>query len=88
VTPDELANCGEGCADALIRLEAYLDGALPEDDLQGIQAHLAACYPCTDRATFEEHLRALVRERCTESAPPELVARIRAQLAGAAGVEG
>lgn len=69
------ANCAgtDGdCAEALEQLELYLDGELPGGDLGRIREHLAACYPCADRATFEEQLRALVKERCAESAPPEL----------------
>lgn len=68
------------CEEALHDLERYLDGELPDADLSQIREHLAACYPCADRATFEEQLRALIRERCAEKAPPELMDRIRTQL--------
>lgn len=70
------------CSEALNELQLYLDGELPDGDLSTIRAHLAACYPCADRATFEEQLRALVRERCAEAAPPDLVDQIRARLDG------
>jgi anti-sigma factor (TIGR02949 family) len=73
--------CGGGCEDALARLEAYLDGELPNADVDEIADHLAACYPCTDRATFEEQLRAIVRRECVEQAPPSLLERIRSHLA-------
>lgn len=77
------ANCdgtaGE-CAEALEQLELYLDGELPGGDLGRIRQHLSACYPCADRATFEEQLRALVRDRCAESAPPDLHAAILRRL--------
>ena len=68
------------CQEALQDLERYLDGELPDADLSQIRDHLAACYPCADRATFEEQLRALVRDRCAEKAPPDLMDRIRSQL--------
>lgn len=72
---------GEGdCTEALDQLEQYLDGELPSSDLDRIRAHLSACYPCADRATFEEQLRALVRDRCAEATPPELKAAILARL--------
>lgn len=60
------------CAEALEQLELFLDGELPGGDLGRIRKHLSACYPCADRATFEEQLRALVKERCAEAAPPDL----------------
>lgn len=79
----DFAHCSDGgvdCTEALHDLQRYLDGELPEGDLDHIREHLAACYPCADRATFEEQLRALVRERCAESAPPQLVDMIRSRL--------
>lgn len=72
--------CGGGCEEALAQLESYLDGELPGADVQQIATHLAACYPCTDRATFEEQLRAIVRRDCVDEAPAELVDRIRTHL--------
>ncbi|MCC5949762.1 MAG: mycothiol system anti-sigma-R factor [Nitriliruptoraceae bacterium] len=77
----DAANCGGNCEDALERLEAYLDGELPDTDVADIASHLAACYPCTDRASFEEQLRAMVRRDCVETAPDSLIDRIRERLA-------
>lgn len=74
------ASCGEECSEALERLEAYLDGELPHEDIGDIREHLTACYPCTDRVSFEEQLRALVRRGCTDQAPPQLLLRIEEAL--------
>lgn len=76
------ADCGPDCVEALADLERFLDGELPSSDVGRISEHLAACYPCTDRATFEEQLRAVVRRGCADAAPPELVDRIRVALDG------
>lgn len=73
-------DCGPECQEALQRLEQYLDGELPQTRVEEIKDHLAECYPCTDRATFEEQLRAIVRRECVEHAPPQLLDRIRANL--------
>jgi mycothiol system anti-sigma-R factor len=73
-------DCGPDCREALARLEAYLDGELPDTQLHEIKDHLTACYPCTDRASFEEQVRALVRRECTEAAPAALLGRIRVRL--------
>jgi anti-sigma factor (TIGR02949 family) len=80
VSRDPMRDCGDGCAEALERLEAYLDGELPETTVSELASHLRACYPCTDRVTFEEQLRAIVRQRCVEEAPTDLVERVRARL--------
>ena len=83
--PDDesLSHCSDGgvdCSGALHDLHLYLDGELPDRDLSSIRAHLAACYPCADRVDFEEQLRALIRDRCAEHAPPQLLDRIRLRL--------
>jgi mycothiol system anti-sigma-R factor len=79
-------DCGANCQDALERLEAFLDGELPDVSVGDISQHLADCYPCADRADFESQLRAIVRRDCVESAPDSLVSRIRARLADSAEV--
>jgi mycothiol system anti-sigma-R factor len=76
----EPRDCGDGCLEALERLEAYLDGELPQANVAELAAHLSDCYPCTERVGFEEQLRAIVRERCVEHAPSDLVERVRARL--------
>jgi anti-sigma factor (TIGR02949 family) len=80
---DLLGQCSDGggnCQEALRDLERYLDGELPESELSTIRSHLSACYPCADRASFEEQLRAIIRERCVERTPPDLHAAIRRRL--------
>lgn len=73
--------CSTECQEALAQLELLLDGELPEDRVEQVREHLTACYPCTDRATFEEQLRAIVRRDCIEHAPDSLVTRIQTRLA-------
>jgi mycothiol system anti-sigma-R factor len=74
------SDCGEECREALEQLELLLDGELPEDRVEEVRDHLTACYPCTDRATFEEQLRVIVRRDCVEHAPDSLVERIQDRL--------
>lgn len=78
---------GGGCEEALAELEAFLDGELPETRLKDIEQHLSACYPCTDRASFEEKLRSIVRRECIDEPPPSLVLRIREHLGVPGGNE-
>ena len=79
-TPCSSTDDDVDCGRALAELERYLDGELPRSKLDTVRDHLAACYPCADRASFEEQLRAIVRERCAEAAPSSLVDRIRLRL--------
>jgi mycothiol system anti-sigma-R factor len=71
-----MANCSETIAD----LTAYLDGELPESRLGELREHLDRCLSCDDRACFEEKLKALIRERCTESMPVDMLSKIRARI--------
>lgn len=74
------ADCDGDCSDALDNLERFLDGELEEGNLREVSAHLARCYPCAERKEFEEQLRAFVRHRCSEQAPPSLITRIQSYL--------
>ncbi len=76
--------CGTECREALEQLELLLDGELPAERVDEVREHLTACYPCTDRATFEEQLRAIVRRECVEHAPDSLVERIQVRLSDSA----
>ena len=72
-----MANCQE----TLDNLTAYLDGELPADRVGELREHLDRCFSCEDRAGFEEKLKALLRDRCTEAMPTDLREKIRARIA-------
>lgn len=69
------------CEEVLSRLWEYLDHELTPKETEGVRTHLQecpGCYPdfCCDRAFLE--LLARLRAGC--SAPPSLMARVRACL--------
>jgi anti-sigma factor (TIGR02949 family) len=68
------------CEQALGWLFEFLDSELPEADGDRIREHLAYCEPCLAEYDVEEHIRALVKRSCCESAPVELHLRIRERL--------
>lgn len=72
--------CGTECQEALRDLQRFLDGELPQTRLSSIGEHLATCFPCTDRAEFEEEFRRMVRRGCDDHAPSDLAARIKQRL--------
>lgn len=77
---DEDRASGPSCREVLQQLERYLDGELPDGRISQLRQHLSDCYPCANRASFEEQVRALVRECCAEQAPRHLLERIRERL--------
>ncbi len=64
------------------QLSAYLDQEIDAAQAREIAAHLEQCPPCSDEAHAEQAIKTLVHERAQKlSAPPQLHARIRRQLA-------
>lgn len=79
------ADAQPSCDEVLDELGQYLDGELAEGRFDELREHLVRCYPCADRADFEEQLRAIVRRDCHDDAPPGLIDRIRTRLDEEAG---
>jgi mycothiol system anti-sigma-R factor len=68
------------CDGVLDRVYAYIDGEVPEDDVESIRRHLDECAPCLEEYQVEAALKALVRRSCTERAPEQLRRRIHAAI--------
>ncbi len=70
-----------GCADAVLRLEPYLDGELPRVERRRVAFHVAICRHCGPRFRFEARLDGRVRESLGEAGvPDEVGTRVRAAL--------
>lgn len=68
------------CDELFGKLDLLMDRELPQHELDRLETHLAHCLPCAGRRDFESQLRAVVRDRCADQAPDELVDRIRQRL--------
>jgi mycothiol system anti-sigma-R factor len=74
-------DCGPECEETLREIQAFLDGELDPSLRERVHHHLSDCNPCMQRAEFQEHLKAIVHEKCAERAvPDELADRIRVLL--------
>jgi len=81
---DEIKTCRE----LEEHLAPYVDGEETLEARRSVEAHLAACPPCLDRADAERSARDIVcenRSRLRAAAPPELRARCAGLHAAAAG---
>ena len=72
------------CYEALARLQPFLDRELTEIEIATVRVHLERCPPCNEVLRFEEHLRRLVKVRCTgdqcpQSLRDQILARVRKQ---------
>ena len=68
------------CQDALHELYGYLDGELTDDRRAAIHRHLDECQPCAEPYDFEAELRDVVRRKCQEQVPDNLMAKVRDAL--------
>ena len=64
------------CNKTLQELYQFLDGQLTEGDRAHIAHHLDDCSPCLEAFDFEAELRAVIRNRCTDTVPESLRQRI------------
>jgi anti-sigma factor (TIGR02949 family) len=70
------------CDDALLELEAYLDGELGGDLRIRVESHLSGCSHCFERGEFRRRLRIIIRQKCSSvgELPPAVAERIRAAI--------
>ena len=68
------------CSEALHEIYHLLSGELDDATRAQIQGHLDECSPCAEPYDFYAELRRTVQQRCRDTAPPELLARIEQAL--------
>ena len=70
-----------GCHSAELRLQGYLDHALPPDEAVAVERHLVECEYCRERYAFEARVRDAVKQSCcADPAPAGMVERLRIRL--------
>ncbi len=77
-------SCGDAgkpdCAEALARLEFFIDQELERADFEQIKQHLDDCGPCLQTHDLERAVKALVARSCTEHAPETLRERVLVRI--------
>ena len=74
------------CEEAFRRLDDYLDRRLGQTEMRLIQEHLEICAACAQEFTFEASVLIGVRQKLRQlNVPPDLLARIAAQVRAAGG---
>ena len=68
------------CDELFDKLDLLMDRELSQGELDRLETHLHQCLPCAGRRDFEAQLRSVLRERCSDQAPEDLVRRIRERL--------
>ena len=64
------------CEAALHEIYHLLSGEMDDDTRAQISSHLDECSPCAEPYDFYAELRRCVQQRCHDTAPPGLLARI------------
>ena len=83
------------CGEVEILLADYIDGALPAEEAQTVEAHLAGCPACTELARDARLAMAFMERTADAEPPPELLTRIlnetasgkHGSLGGAPGIQ-
>jgi anti-sigma factor (TIGR02949 family) len=72
------------CEEAFRRLDDFLDRRLAHAEMRLIEEHLEICAACAREFTFEASVLTGVRQKLRQlSVPPDLMARIAAQIRAA-----
>ena len=77
----------KNCADIDRLMTPYVDDEVAETDRQAVDAHLAVCPPCCERAEAERAARRIVRSRASALTRPASAA-LRARCVGAVPASG
>ena len=68
------------CREVLARLYQYIDGEIAAVDCASIELHFRDCEDCMHHADFEREFKAIIKRKCTDVAPEDIIARLRARL--------
>ncbi len=68
----------KSCDDAITKIYGYLDGEISPVKRVLVRLHLRRCSGCEDAFSFERRLKVVVRERCQEEVPADVLAKLRA----------
>jgi anti-sigma factor (TIGR02949 family) len=75
------------CEEAFRRLDDFLDRRLSHAEMHLIEEHLEICAACAREFTFEASVLTGVRQKLRQlTMPPELMARVAAQIQAAKDV--
>jgi anti-sigma factor (TIGR02949 family) len=76
-----VSDLSPSCRDTLLCLDEYVDRSLSPEELERVEAHLAACLQCAEKFQFEAGLVPGIRSRLQRrSLPPDLLRAIRLRL--------
>jgi mycothiol system anti-sigma-R factor len=71
------------CREVVERVFLYIDGEMDATEIEVIRRHVELCARCHQHTDFEVEIKRIVREKCSEARPPDvLVERVRAFLRG------
>ena len=78
--PNDPCAGSDPCRQAVAELYTYVDGELDDVTRATIAKHLDDCSPCLEAFEFHDELKTVVAQKCRESVPEELRARILAAI--------
>ena len=67
----------KSCDDAISTIYPYLDGEMTVMRRMFVRLHLRRCSGCVGAFAFEQRLKMVIRERCQEEVPKEMIESLR-----------
>lgn len=67
----------KSCDDAITKIYGYLDGEISPIKRLMVRRHLRRCSGCEGAFFFESRLKVVIRERCQEEVPSEILEKLR-----------
>ncbi len=68
------------CDQAIEQVYYFLDGEITWYKRVRVRRHLRRCSGCSDAYAFETRFKSVLRSKCRDDMPPELIDRLRAFL--------
>ena len=73
-------NCSNNSTNCIEMLELILDGEASHDQKEYFRTHLDDCMPCFRRYHLEMAIRDLLKLKCMNHAPDDLIASIKDKI--------
>jgi anti-sigma factor (TIGR02949 family) len=68
------------CEELLEHLDEFLDSEMSDSQCARLREHVDGCPTCQEAADAVQHVRAIVRRSCAETAPEDLRLRLAQRL--------
>ncbi|MEV6886044.1 mycothiol system anti-sigma-R factor [Streptomyces sp. NPDC051135] len=79
--PEETESSGKNCTEFLDHLYEFLDGEMPDEDMEKFIEHFEECSSCLDKYGLEQRVKRLVNRTCGhDDVPADLREKVLSRI--------